>query len=276
MSELKLCPFCQMAKYLKIKNSYCEEFSGYYGFEVICDATGFEGHEKGCGASGSWGETEESAATAWNTRAVPDAPELVRYNLHRDGNYVGAMPSPSGEYVLHSGAAAVIAAKNAEIARLSIINSNLCKSHGVLNVTSARLEKRAEAAEAELAEHKAARQSYADLFDGDVGSIHENIRNLKSEITQINDQEPIAYTAKPNLHWLAQGHYGSIVVSAEKSTENTEPLYATPVTSDAELREENERLRAALEKIAVRSHTTGLLWWQIEGRAALNPSETQT
>lgn len=40
-----------------------------------------------------------------------------------------------------------------------------------------------------------------------------------------------------------------------------------------ELREENTKLKAALEKISSPSQTTDLLWWQVEARAALATTE---
>lgn len=48
-------------------------------------------------------------------------------------------------------------------------------------ITLEDMTERAVKAEKRVAALEAARQSYADLFDGDVGSIHENIRNLKND-----------------------------------------------------------------------------------------------
>lgn len=42
---------------------------------------------------------------------------------------------------------------------------------------------------------KASRVSYANLFDGDVGSIHENIRNLQHRVAEIEEQ--LASELKP-------------------------------------------------------------------------------
>ncbi|MFE0233501.1 Lar family restriction alleviation protein [Brucella anthropi] len=73
-SELKPCPFCQKSDNLKVDPFYEPSFNGYYGFAVICDASGWDTKPRGCGAAGAWGETEEDAATRWNTRPTPVAP----------------------------------------------------------------------------------------------------------------------------------------------------------------------------------------------------------
>ncbi len=73
-SELKPCPFCHKTAHLKIDPFFEPSFDGYYGFTVVCSAAGFDNTERGCRAAGAWGETEEDAATSWNTRPTPVAP----------------------------------------------------------------------------------------------------------------------------------------------------------------------------------------------------------
>lgn len=70
-SEVKRCPFCHKTSHLKISPFYEPSFEGYYGFNVVCSAAGFDNTDRGCGAAGSWGETEADATTRWNTRPAP-------------------------------------------------------------------------------------------------------------------------------------------------------------------------------------------------------------
>lgn len=41
-SELRPCPFCQKSDNLKVDPFYEPSFNGYYGFTVICDASGWD------------------------------------------------------------------------------------------------------------------------------------------------------------------------------------------------------------------------------------------
>lgn len=61
-----------------------------------------------------------------NTRAAPDVPELVRYRLNSLGELVY---SENGQYVLHSQAAEIIAAKDAEIDRLKEALSEIANAY---------------------------------------------------------------------------------------------------------------------------------------------------
>lgn len=135
MQKLEPCPFCHKTSYLKVEPFFESSFEGYYGFTVVCSAAGFEGTERGCGSSGGWGETEDDAATAWNTR--PSAPVEGLENL--------GFQSLDGEtWVRRSQAEAVIAAKDEEL--LSLSNSLTFTD----KLASQRLE-RAEKAEADNA-----------------------------------------------------------------------------------------------------------------------------
>lgn len=103
-SELKPCPFC--LKSLRIK-------SGVNPYGV-------------CETERCWMKERQIAvpcddpfsSDAWNTRAVPDVPELERYDkgdicLAIENGY-DPLPSDNGEYVRHSQAAEIIAANRAE------------------------------------------------------------------------------------------------------------------------------------------------------------------
>lgn len=66
--ELLPCPFCGNASKPKIF-----PFEGkprVPGYVIRCDASGFSGPEKGCGAESGWGDTPGEAATAWNRRTA--------------------------------------------------------------------------------------------------------------------------------------------------------------------------------------------------------------
>ena len=61
------CPFCGSTIKPKIMDW---DGDGFPGFEVRCDASGWEGLEvRGCGAAGGWGETPAEAAAGWNRRS---------------------------------------------------------------------------------------------------------------------------------------------------------------------------------------------------------------
>ncbi|MER9912861.1 Lar family restriction alleviation protein [Mesorhizobium sp. M0050] len=66
--ELRSCPFCGSAKKPTVMDFEGEPYVP--GFEVRCDASGWEGmDERGCGATSGWGETREEATANWNRRA---------------------------------------------------------------------------------------------------------------------------------------------------------------------------------------------------------------
>jgi hypothetical protein len=68
MLELKPCPHCGNRTKPKVMDW---DGAGFPGYEVRCDASGWEGlDERGCGAAGGWGETPDEAGAAWNRRAL--------------------------------------------------------------------------------------------------------------------------------------------------------------------------------------------------------------
>ncbi|MDP8249590.1 hypothetical protein [Pseudochrobactrum saccharolyticum] len=170
--------------------------------------------------------SENEDGTTTYTRTVPDVTELKRYRLHWsdfDTAYM-EIDSIEGEYVLYSQAAEIIAA----------IREEWSKAHNADQKAFLAAIKRAEAAEAKLAQYEA--------------------------------QEPIGYL-------IGDGHFTMSEKQAEIAKSCTTftviPLYASP-TPAADLKAENERLREALTKISSPTQTAGLLWWQVEARAALN------
>lgn len=176
-----------------------------------------------------------------------DVPELVRYKEHWDA---GCIESPEGEYVRHDQAAAVIAAKDAEIyfdASLGITYKSLCET---LNEECGKRFKRAEAAEAKLIEWEKADRLVAKALWED------KVKVLEAKLAQVKDK----------YEGYAKILRGSCI-------------YPAPVASDADLRAENERLREALKLSLndVSAHTLVGDRFLIDiVREALNPSEPQT
>lgn len=83
MAELLSCPFCGTSDKLTVTVYQASDDGGEpfgWGFTVICNAAGFS-HVKnrGCGASGAWGETEAEAIAAWNQRSPALIAELQSY-----------------------------------------------------------------------------------------------------------------------------------------------------------------------------------------------------
>lgn len=73
----------------------------------------------------------------YNTRAVPDAPELVRYSaVKRYGREEVIEKNDHGEYVLHSQAAAMLAAKDAQI---TLAETTMVQMHQELSSLEAEL-----------------------------------------------------------------------------------------------------------------------------------------
>ncbi len=79
--ELKPCPFCGGSDFLKVEPYQFppdEEGDAWqWGYNVVCDASGFEGSPKGCGASSPWQETPDEAVVSWNRRAEAATPPDV-------------------------------------------------------------------------------------------------------------------------------------------------------------------------------------------------------
>lgn len=88
------CPHCGKSDKLRLKPYRADEDGGEpfdWGFTVICDASGF-GHNpnRGCGASGPWGETEEEATSEWNRRAATTGRETREAVTTRPVVYISA------------------------------------------------------------------------------------------------------------------------------------------------------------------------------------------
>lgn len=231
-SELKPCPFCQTVKFLEI-DEYYEPFNkGYFGFTVICNAAGLDGSDKGCGASGAWGETEEEAARIWNTRAVPDVSELVRYDHSLVGtreDKSGMLEDANGEYVRYDQAAAMLAAKDAVIERLSE------QCHGI-NAELQGVYERAEAAEAE---RDAIRDDRFDglwrFWNGKARELSQRNVALAAELAQIKAQVPVVWRGKFRANssefWEYYAHPDS---GFDPDKYEQQALYAAPIDQSAE------------------------------------------
>lgn len=88
-----------------------------------------------------------------NTRAAPDVPELVRWKHCEYPNQHKMIEHKDGEYVLHSQAAEIIAAKDVEIAGIKDCVKGLFDDR-------AYNRERAAAAEAKLAQYEAQESSH--------------------------------------------------------------------------------------------------------------------
>ncbi|MDM8346231.1 hypothetical protein P8H26_12605 [Pseudochrobactrum sp. sp1633] len=173
------------------------------------------------------------------TRAVPDVPELVRWKHCEYPNQHKMMEHTEGKYVLYSQAA-------------EIIDELSC----LLNDKQADLMQKDEII--------AAKNNQIDVSNAAFKQnalLWKRIEAAEAKLAQYEAQEPIAYRYRhsENENW----YYGE----TDQYWWEHQPLYAAPT---ADLKAENERLREVLTKISSPTQATGLLWWQVEARAALN------
>ena len=173
-----------------------------------------------------------------NMRAVPDVPELVRYAHEydrEDGSSFWSVDdsdrAPDGEFVLHSQAVAVIAAKDAEIKIWSLNSKGWAENY------NSALE-RAEAAEAKNTELEAAWLN-----------AEGKISDLEHKLAQYEAQEPIGYIYTTPSYDAG----GGTRFTPRKPSDGNEEWYgnlrAVYITPAPDLRAENERLREALRDV---------------------------
>jgi len=166
------------------------------------------------GIGGLARELLEKCKAELNTRAVPDVPELVRYTSWGKGDDYGIKVSKEGNYVLHSQAAEIIAAKDVEIAGIKDCVKGLFDDR-------AYNRERAEAAEAKLAQYEAQEPVvYTLIFRKSYGV------NAETTFKKFEDAEKYAIRCELPL--------SSII-----------PLYASPAPA-ADLKADLERKDAAL------------------------------
>ncbi|MBB6262113.1 hypothetical protein FHS77_002681 [Paenochrobactrum gallinarii] len=203
-SELKPCSSC-VGEAKLIKRSF------YAGKESRLKSYRERVECKVCGLTTREYNKPNAAVHSWNTRATPSADTLaglVRYGISMFGN--GAVEMGEGEYVLYSEAAKIVAmqaAKEADIERLTCptyLEEKLIQ----VGVCDIEWQKRAQAAEAELA--------------------------------QIKAQDPVAWM-HPTAGWTDVSK--SKIAAHCKHGTDPKPLYAAPVDQTAEI----ERYREALE-----------------------------
>lgn len=98
----------------------------------------------------------------------------------------------------------------------------------------------------------------------------ERAEAAEAKLTEIKAQEPVLKMVEHPLTGTNFVHKDSTIpVSGDYKVT---PLYAAPVDQSAEI----ERLREALTKLSSPTQTAGLLWWQVEARAALNMENKYT
>lgn len=146
MLELKPCPHCGNRTKPKVMDW---DGAGFPGYEVRCDASGWEGlDERGCGAAGGWGETPDEAVTSWNRRTLStitpaEVGGLVE-RLRKVASGENAVVTPAAVVMLDETATA-LEAQAAELATLREADGNFWEAIA-----------RAERAEAALAEARKA------------------------------------------------------------------------------------------------------------------------
>lgn len=208
-------------------------------------------------------EPSEETKRHWNTRAAPDVPELVA---------MGAITADTGELI-----------KRDDIEENNILHIPLCRKDRAAEIIAAKDKEidRFTVDECEFG-HKYAKMTDHPHKDGrpqcpnclSIGLTRARDRAEAAEaiLAQYEAQEPVA--------WLCEklngdDRFSKVVynpLSVEQLVElggEVTPLYASPAPCP-DLKAENEKLREALTKISSPTQTAGLLWWQVEARAALN------
>lgn len=172
------------------------------------------------------------------TRAVPDVPELVRYTpVFYDDDFIAAMEeSDEGEYVLHSQAAAIIAAKDAEINQLKADKQRLVEDR-------ARFPDRPDdigrMIEAEIGNRKEAEKQanrFAELYRKRAEAAEAKLASAIDLVSRA--QELVPYGCE-SWHNFAREALGASPAPAAS-------VVAKNATTETDLKAENERLREAL------------------------------
>lgn len=205
--DAKVCPACQSARLAHCVNNHQRDTKDV--------------------------ESQYSQNSAYKTDTLAG---LVRYELHwHDFDTAGMETDSEGEYVLYSDAAAVIAAKDAEIEKLKDGGHESFKS-------AVGWQERAKAAEAELAQTVLRPMDTAPTGDDALLPHRVEIHEGSWFIVQGTNGKPAGWADAHAL--FAHQVYRDQILP-----------YTAPVASDAELKAENERLREALERIE-RGETT--------------------
>lgn len=159
MSELKPCPFC---------GGKAQRMGHAGGIEFFCG-----NHDcivQPCNLS----TNERDALSAWNTRAVPDVPKLVRYEPDWFEGRAQCFRDRNGEYVLYSQAAEIIAAERSEKHRAQ---------EAVL-----KLERELAQYEAHEAVPAADLKAENDKLKSQVNNLIDEINDLQETITRLENK----------------------------------------------------------------------------------------
>jgi hypothetical protein len=174
--------------------------------------------------------------------AVPDVPELVRYDLNLlSSSMVGNF---DGKYVLHSQAAAIIAAERAEKERSILASNDMFK-------TAVGWQERAKAAEAEL---KTQKEINANLMGDDEDKPRYTTKRLKIEIENALKAKLAPYEAQESVGTIARvNHNGLSAIlfkpyDSDFHVKDGAPVYASPAPCP-DLKAVVERYKRALEII---------------------------
>ena len=190
-----------------------------------------------------------------HTRAVPDVPELVRYNLY---THKPMEQSETGLYVLHSQAAAIIAAKDVEIQELKEKLGVVSAERHADAEYIGHLEAKLTTANALLTCMRGAEVERHTIGDGHspVDQYHYDLNNIKDqlqesikELAQIKAQEPVAWLCE-YLEGDAPKSITTFALSAMIKLKNEGceivPLYTAPIDQTAEIERYREKYREAV------------------------------
>jgi len=274
-SELKPCLSCKgearLFRRSGVKGKVCP--SKWYRERVEC---------KVCGLTTREYKKPNAAVHSWNTRAVPDVTELVRYRPSLLACLGGEHRDPEGEYIRYDQAAAVFAQKDAEIKYWK--SECLREAELATHIANDRndYEDRAKEAEVKLAQVEAENERLkidASKHAHDAETVRRERDALIAKLAQSEEQEAahykcsgcdrVTYDPQEDMRKLRLGGYMSCCPERKML-----PYYTAPVSSDAELRAERDRYKQALERIANSDDTPFRI--AVHAKTALNPSEPRT
>lgn len=184
-----------------------------------------------------------------HTRAVPDVPELVRYDksdicLAIENGY-DALPSDDGEYVLHSQAEAIIAAEQMKLEATAKVGLQLSEQIEALEADNA-----AKDAEIELIkDENPMRDSLRSHWVARYTRMKQRAEAAEAELDHIKAQEPVAWLCE-YLEGDAPKSITTFALSAMIKLKNEGceivPLYTAPIDHTAEIERYREQYREAV------------------------------
>lgn len=181
-----------------------------------------------------------------HTRAVPDVPELVRYDIewcHNTADEVRV--DPDGEYVLHSQAEAIIAAEQMKLEATAKVGLQLSEQIEALEADNA-----AKDAEIEMIkDENPMRDSLRSHWVARYTRMKQRAEAAEAELDHIKAQEPVAWLCE-YLEGDAPKLITTFALSAMIKLKNEGceivPLYTAPIDHTAEIERYREQYREAV------------------------------